>query len=323
MSDYSKVCAMSDKKPTCFVAMPITTAPELIALYANDENRFAHVLDHLFSPAVSKSGYDIIRPATTGADVIHATIIRNLEEADLVLCDISQHNPNVFFELGIRTALDRPVVLVKDDKTEKLPFDTSIINTYTYNAALNPWSLENQIVGISEHISASVVTAGGKNALWRYFGLTQRAEVPARSDDPTGAKIDLILDEIKSLRRYGEELTPSSVTSDEQVLSNFMREALASSGYPSGQKVGRFPRRFQPLLKDLAEIAARIDARVRVVVLEDAEIVLDTGPFALTPPALKEMTSRAAREGLKLTVTEWDENLIDRALKRAGKQQTE
>lgn len=40
-----------------------------------------------------------------------------VEEADMVLCDMSRLNANVFFELGIRTALDRPAALVKDDQT--------------------------------------------------------------------------------------------------------------------------------------------------------------------------------------------------------------
>jgi hypothetical protein len=310
--------------------MPITTASELIVLYGNDDNHFTHVLDHLFSPAVTKSGYDIIRPAATGADVIQATIIRNLEEADLVLFDISQHSPNVFFELGIRTALDRPVVLVKDDKTENLPFDTSIINTYTYDSALSPWTLENQIVGISEHITASTIKAEGRNALWRYFGLTQRAVIPAVSGDPTGAKIDLILEEIKHLRLDARQAESDSAThlsendagetesdsathvseNDERgdEILNFMRSALASRTNDYGQGTDQFTERYRPVLKDLAEIAAGISAAVRVVTLTDSEIIIDTGPFRLTPAALSKMQSRATEERLNLSVSSSWEN---------------
>jgi len=45
--------------------------------------------------------------------LIHAEIIRNIENADLVLCDMSCLNPNVFFEFGIRTSLNKPVSVVK------------------------------------------------------------------------------------------------------------------------------------------------------------------------------------------------------------------
>lgn len=53
-------------------------------------------------------------------------------------------NPNVFFELGIRTALNKPVCMVTDERTKKIPFDTNIISYHTYNSKLEPWNLENE-----------------------------------------------------------------------------------------------------------------------------------------------------------------------------------
>ncbi len=41
-----------------------------------------------------------------------------------MVCDVSGRNPNVFFELGIRMATQKPTVIVKDDKTT-YPFDTA------------------------------------------------------------------------------------------------------------------------------------------------------------------------------------------------------
>src|ERR1700683_3403294 len=110
--------------------MPVTTSETWVQRY-NDSEHFKHVLDHLFTPALTSVNYEAIPPTASGSDLIHAEIIRNLEECDLVLCDISTLNPNVFFELGIRTSLDRPVVLVRDNFTMKIPFDTGSINTYT------------------------------------------------------------------------------------------------------------------------------------------------------------------------------------------------
>lgn len=93
--------------------MPITTPPELLAIYANDRDHFPHVLKHLFAPAIEKAQYEVIPPAAKGSDLIHAEIIKHLETADLVLCDMSTLNPNVFFELGIRTASTSRRVLSK------------------------------------------------------------------------------------------------------------------------------------------------------------------------------------------------------------------
>src|SRR3954451_8229180 len=106
--------------------MPLTTPPPALDAYSGDPDHFIHVLDHLFAPAVEAAGYELVRPIMRGADLIQAEIIKNLEQGDLVLCDVSQLNANVFFELGVRTALDRPVAMVKDDKTATYPFDTSV-----------------------------------------------------------------------------------------------------------------------------------------------------------------------------------------------------
>jgi hypothetical protein len=198
---------------TCFVAMPISVPDEHIETYSDRGEHFSHVLNHLFTPAIKECGYDVIPPAASGSDLIHAEIIRNLEQADLVLCDISCLNPNVFFELGIRTALDRPAAIVKDNNTKRIPFDTGSINTYTYDASLTPWSLKTQVPSLSEHIRHSIERADGRNPLWRYFGLTQRAS-PAEIADPTQAKIDLILSTLTQLRRPSGPLEVRGIESN-------------------------------------------------------------------------------------------------------------
>lgn len=184
--------------PTCFIIMPITTAEQMIGQYGNDKQHFIHVLEHLFVPAIEKATFSAILPIASGADLIHAEIIRNLESSDLVLCDMSSLNANVFFELGIRTAVDRPVCLVTDTCTSKIPFDTGLLNYHTYDATLAPWTLFNEITALVEHITKSVNSSKGRNTLWRHFGLTTRAElVPPES--PVEEKLNLILDRLADM----------------------------------------------------------------------------------------------------------------------------
>lgn len=51
----------------------------------------------------------------------------------MAICDLSNRNPNVLYELGLRQAYDKPVVLVQDEKTEKI-FDVAGINTIQYSS---------------------------------------------------------------------------------------------------------------------------------------------------------------------------------------------
>jgi hypothetical protein len=58
--------------PECFVIMPLTTTSEMASRYGGDPDHFAHVLDHLFVPAVEKAGFTPKKPIAEGADLIHA-----------------------------------------------------------------------------------------------------------------------------------------------------------------------------------------------------------------------------------------------------------
>jgi hypothetical protein len=188
---------MTDPRPgtdkTCFVAMPVTT-PEYYVGELRDSEHFSHVLEYLFKPALEQVGFSVIPPSVGGANLIHAEIIKNLEQADLVLCDLSGLNPNVFFELGIRTALNRPVALVKDDLTVQTPFDLSAVNTLSYNSLVRPWTLTAEIPRMSDHIKSVIDMGMSGNALWKYFGLTKPA---APSEEGTvEAKLDLLINEL-------------------------------------------------------------------------------------------------------------------------------
>jgi hypothetical protein len=94
-------------KPLCFAIMPITTPEDAVSRYGDDEH-FLHVAEFIFKPAAEQAGYRFMPASVDSSRVIQAAIIKNLAEANVVLCDTSLWNANVFFELGIRVALNRP-----------------------------------------------------------------------------------------------------------------------------------------------------------------------------------------------------------------------
>lgn len=162
-------------KPKCFIIMPITTPEHSLTTYRDDVDHFKHVLEHLFEPAVDAAGYEAIPPAAIGDDLIHGRIISNLESADLVLCDMTSLNANVFFELGVRTALNKPSALVKDGMPIKVPFDIGIINHHEYCGKLQPWTLSDEIEKLVAHLPRADAVPQD-NSLWRTFGAQKVAE---------------------------------------------------------------------------------------------------------------------------------------------------
>jgi len=90
---------MPDKK--CFIIMPITTPEDYMDYYSGDKDHFKHVLEHLFIPAIEEAGLQPVPPTTKGSEIIHAEIIKNIENSHYVLCDMPILNPNVFLNSAL------------------------------------------------------------------------------------------------------------------------------------------------------------------------------------------------------------------------------
>lgn len=93
---------------------------------AGKEIDFNRIHDELISPALKAAGF---RGDTTG-EIVDAGNIREdmfslILEADLVICDVTIHNANVFYELGLRHALrKRRTILIKGNlAADNIPFD--------------------------------------------------------------------------------------------------------------------------------------------------------------------------------------------------------
>jgi hypothetical protein len=220
----------------CFTIMPITTPPHYVEL-TGDPDHFGHVMRHLHKPAIERAGYRFISPSVTNATIIQAQIIRHLETAELVLCDISYLNANVFFELGIRVALDRPVALVRDSLTADIPFDNAMMSCHTYDARLDPWILEDQITGLTEYIGEA--GANKQNAMWQYFGITRRAQ-EADPDDLEQQQFKQIFRELTELREMLRSQYASSGPEPRTGTSApHFGESVGSLASPSGPALGR------------------------------------------------------------------------------------
>ncbi len=195
--------------------MPISVPEVMLGKYRDGEDHFEHILNHLFVPATEQAGYVPIPPIAKGSDLIQANIIENLETADLVLCDISCLNPNVFFEFGIRCALNKPVCIVKDEHTPKdrVPFDTTILNYIEYKSSLDGWDIQNEVKKLAQHLTESAKRSKGENTLWKYFGLKFEA-APYKVESGPDAKLEYFslqmdwlgkkIDNLEKIQRLGK-----------------------------------------------------------------------------------------------------------------------
>lgn len=133
-----------------FVAMPFS---EKTNEYV--EGFFDEVLTQLIIPAAIQAGFKAETAKKKGSDVIQSTIINDLSNANLVIVDLTEHNPNVLFELGWRMALDKPIALIRAAGTKPI-FDVDhMLRVYDYNPRLWRTTLEKDIPSLADHIKAS------------------------------------------------------------------------------------------------------------------------------------------------------------------------
>ena len=111
----------------CFVVSPI--GDEGSVTRSNADKLYKYII----KPVCETCDFEAVRvDQLNDANSITQTIIELLDEADLVIADITEHNPNVFYEIGYRTRTKRPIIHLKA-KSERLPFDINTIRTFEYD----------------------------------------------------------------------------------------------------------------------------------------------------------------------------------------------
>ncbi len=115
-----------DVTKTCFIVTPIGSDE-------SDTRRSAQgVIDSVIKPTLEKLGYDVkVAHEMFQAGSITTQVIELLLEADMVVANLTELNPNVMYELAVRHAKRKPVVAIVEKGT-RLPFDLAEERTLFY-----------------------------------------------------------------------------------------------------------------------------------------------------------------------------------------------
>lgn len=178
----------------CFVIMPISDQGDY------PKGHFTKVYNQIFKPAIIAAGYE---PFRVDEDKISNPIINKIFDAvqncPMALCDLSNRNPNVLYELGLRQAYDKPVVLVQDEKTPRI-FDVSGINTVQYSSER---LFENVMEAREKITDALISTRDGKvNSIVKIVQAESASmkTVEVSQEDRMEVMLSGIMSEIKEIR---------------------------------------------------------------------------------------------------------------------------
>ncbi|MGM9897947.1 hypothetical protein HRE00_13985 [Enterococcus faecalis] len=97
------------------------------------------VLEFLLQPVCEDLGFEVIRvDQINSVDKINETIINELRNSELVIVDMTFHNPNVFYEFGFRHALGKPLIPIIRKDSSEIPFDVATLRTIFYSLEARP-----------------------------------------------------------------------------------------------------------------------------------------------------------------------------------------
>jgi hypothetical protein len=133
-----------------FVIMPLS---ERTQVYPS--GFYNEVLNNLIIPAAQAAGFEAYTARKDGSDIIHSTIITELLRAELVIADLTEHNPNVLFELGFRMAEDKPVALIRARGTAPVFDVDNLLRVWDYNSNLWKSTLENDVPALTKYLKGT------------------------------------------------------------------------------------------------------------------------------------------------------------------------
>lgn len=131
----------TQREKLCFVIMPFSSTPSCT------QEEWTEVFEKLIRPAIEDAGfgYHCIRSNPIQGSIIE-DILDQLNRADLVVADLTDKNPNVFYELGVRHTLRDSTILIAQ-RTDDIPFDLR-----HYAIQIYDWKLSKSRVAFASRV---------------------------------------------------------------------------------------------------------------------------------------------------------------------------
>lgn len=186
----------------CFVIMPISDVE------GYSKGHFQHVYEDIIKPAVELTEFKPIRAdEVKETNFIHLDMLKKLIDAPIAICDLSTRNPNVLFELGIRQAFDKPVVLIQEKGTPKI-FDIGPLRYLEYSKEMKYHEVlrtQNELKESIEATKAAEGEHGNINSIVRLMALSSPATIPnIEGNNKEALALDVIQSQMNDMRKLME-----------------------------------------------------------------------------------------------------------------------
>jgi hypothetical protein len=265
---------MTANEKICFVISPIGEAD------SETRKRSDQVLRHVIRPAATSCGYKAVRADEIDKPgMITSQVIQHVVNDALVVADLTERNPNVFYELAIRHALRKPLVQIIR-KGEAIPFDVAGTRTiYVDHKDLDSVeSAKNEIVEQIKALEKDASDIETPISVSLDLQLLRQSEKPEERSlaDLVAAVVDLRASLTKVEQRIGtkdQEGLLGEIQAELRALPSRLDDYLGGPRLP-GMRRGRF---HPMMLREMMHMSPRSSPALGVLIL--ASMFRDAMPW--------------------------------------------
>ena len=252
---------MTDSK-NCFVIAPIGESG------SDTRKRSDQVLKHVIKPAVTSCGYEAVRAdEIEKPGMITSQVIQHIVTDPLVVADLTENNPNVFYELAIRHALGKPFIHLIEEGA-RIPFDVANTRTiYVDHRDLD--SVDSAKNGIINQIKALEEDASNIETPFSVSLDLQALRQSEKPEERSLADLVAVVSDINTgLGRLETKIDTSREITVEQIQTSTM--GLRRRIYDFDITKGRFPhnetRAYEFILRNLSQKEAEFSPALSVLI---------------------------------------------------------
>lgn len=202
----------------CFIISPIGQVETEINRKANG------LYNAVIKPVLNDLGYECVRADEIDASgSINNQIINKIIDSKLVIVNLSGLNPNVMYELALRHAIGKPVIMLKEGSFSDMPFDIIDQRTILYNDDLN------SVVSTQNELRKKIDGIKSNSEIDNPFLTAQKLKKAMKDVDSQGKEnypdaivMNEILKEIRTLRNYSIHEKSYSNTKSFQYLNSII-----------------------------------------------------------------------------------------------------
>ncbi len=252
-----------NKKKSCFIIMPIGDHDDY------PQGHFRHVYENIIQPSCEQAGYIPIRAdEVKETNLIHLDILKKLIDAPIAICDLSTRNPNVLFELGVRQAFDKPVVLIQEKGTPRI-FDIAPLRYLEYSRDMKYHEVIKSQSELKDAIEATVKAegdAGNVNSIVKLLALQSPAQIPDIENGKESLALDYLQAEMRDMRkmlemtmmeRTRESRKESIMAIEYERISSELDRILNSRGLSLESRIEKLQR----LMRETEELMMRCEEK--------------------------------------------------------------